>query len=44
VLVAYRLLRPPEPADFLSRDIGLFLGLAAAAVGVAAGLAQASRR
>jgi hypothetical protein len=43
-LVAYRLFRPPEPADFLSRDIGLFLALAAAAAGVSAGLAQASRR
>lgn len=43
-LVAYRLFRPPDPADFLSRDIGLFVGLVAAAIGVAAGLAQASRR
>ena len=43
-LVAYRLLRPPEPADFLSRDFGLFLALVAAAIGVSAGLAQASRR
>ena len=43
-LVAYRLFRPPEPADFLSRDIGLFIGLVAAAFGVSAGLAQASRR
>ena len=43
-LVAYRLFRPPDPADFLSRDFGLFLGLAAAAIGVTAGLAQASQR
>ena len=43
-LVAYRLLQPPEPADFLTRDFGLFISLAAAAVGVAAGVAHASRR
>lgn len=43
-LVTYRLLQPPEPADFLTRDFGLFISLAAAAVGVAAGVAHASRR
>ena len=43
-LVSYRLFRPPDPADFLSRDFGLFVGLVAAAIGVTAGLAQASRR
>ncbi len=43
-LVAFRLLKPPEPADFLTRDFGLFVSLAAAALGVAAGFAQATRR
>lgn len=43
-LVAFRLLRPPEPADLLSRDFGLFIALAAAAIGTAAGFAQAARR
>ena len=43
-LVAYRLFQPPEPADFLTRDFGLFISLAAAAMGVAAGVAQASQR
>jgi hypothetical protein len=31
VLVAYRLLVLPEPAEFLARDIGLYVALAAAA-------------
>ncbi len=43
-LVGYRLLRPPDPADFLTRDFGLFISLAAAVAGIPAGLAQASRR
>lgn len=43
-LVAFRLFQPPEPADFLTRDVGLFVSLVAAALGVAAGFAQASRR
>ena len=43
-LVAFRLFQPPEPADFLTRDFGLFVAIAAAAVGVAAGFAQAARR
>jgi hypothetical protein len=43
-LAAFRLFRPPEPADFLARDFGLFLAIAVAFVGVAAGLAQASRQ
>lgn len=43
-LIAYRLFKPPEPADFLTRDVGLFFAIAAAAIGVAAGFAQAARR
>lgn len=43
-LVAYRLFRPPETADFLTRDFGLFISLVAAAIGVVAGVAQASHR
>ena len=43
-LVAFRLFKPPEPADFLTRDFGLFLSLVAAALGVAAGFAQSARR
>jgi len=43
-LVAFRLFQPPEPADFLTRDFGLFVSLVAAALGVAAGFAQASQR
>ena len=43
-LVAFRLFQPPEPADFLTRDFGLFVSLVAAALGVAAGFAQAARR
>ncbi|HJZ62206.1 MAG TPA: hypothetical protein VKD47_08630 [Miltoncostaeaceae bacterium] len=44
VLIGYRLARPPGPAEFLSRDIGLFLGVAAAVGGAVAGLAQLARR
>jgi hypothetical protein len=43
-LVAFRLVQPPEPADFLTRDIGLFVSLLAAGLGVTAGFAQASHR
>ena len=43
-LVAFRLFRPPEPADFLTRDFGLFISIVAAALGVAAGFAQAAQR
>ena len=43
-LVVFRLFQPPEPADFLTRDFGLFVSLVAAALGVAAGFAQAARR
>ncbi len=43
-LVAFRLVQPPEPADFLTRDFGLFISLVAAALGVAAGFAQTAQR
>lgn len=43
-LVLFRLFRPPQTADFLTRDFGLFVSLVAAAIGVVAGVAQASRR
>lgn len=43
-LVAFRLFRPPEPADLLTRDYGLLVALIAAAVGMVAGFAQAARR
>lgn len=40
VLVGYRLLVLPEPAEFLSRRGGLYLAMAGAAGAVVAGLAQ----
>jgi hypothetical protein len=43
-LVGYRLLRLPEPSAFLSRDIGLYVGVAAGAAGVLAAIAQLSSR
>ena len=43
-LVAFRLFRPPEPADLLTRDYGLLVALIAAAAGMVAGFAQAARR
>lgn len=39
-LVALRLLRPPYPAEFLSRDYGLFIAITAAVIGLGAGLAM----
>jgi hypothetical protein len=38
VLVGYRLLVLPEPADLLSRQIGIYLATAAAVIGVVSGL------
>jgi hypothetical protein len=38
VLVGYRLLVLPEPADLLSRQIGVYLATAAAVIGVVSGL------
>lgn len=43
-LVMFRLLRPPEPADFLARDFGLFVGIVAAVAGIVSGFAQTARR
>lgn len=37
---AFRTIRLPEPAEFLSRQIGLYIALAAAVVGVGAALVQ----
>jgi hypothetical protein len=44
LLIGYRMLVLPEPAEFLSRQIGLWAGLAAAAVGVVAGIGQLATR
>jgi hypothetical protein len=38
VLVGYRLLVLPEPADLLSRQIGIYLATVAAVIGVVSGL------
>ena len=43
-LVAYRMLVLPEPAEFLSRQFGLWVGLAAAAAGIVAGIGQLATR
>ncbi len=43
-LTTYRFLRPPPPADFLTRDFGLFLAIAASVAGVGAGLAMTHGR
>ena len=40
MLAVLRTARLPEPADLLSRQIGLYVALAAAAVGLAAALVQ----
>ena len=37
-LVAWRLVRPPGPAEFLARDIGLFIAQAAAIVALVASI------
>jgi hypothetical protein len=45
VLVGYRLVALPGPApDFLSREIGLFLAMAATVAGTLAGLSQVAAR
>ena len=43
-LIGYRMLVLPEPAEFLSRQIGLWAGLAAAAAGIVAGIGQLATR
>ncbi len=40
IMTVFRTLRIPEPADLLSRQIGLYVALAAAAIGVSAALVQ----
>jgi len=40
VLVSLRLVRPPHPAEFLSRDYGLFIAVAASLIGLGAGMAM----
>lgn len=42
--VGYRLLFMPDPAEFLSRQIGLYLGVAAAIGGILSGLGQVALR
>ena len=43
-LVGYRLLVMPEPADLLSRQIGVYLATAAAVIGVLSGLGLLATR
>ena len=43
-LVGYRLLVMPEPAEFLSRQFGLYLAAAAAIGGVLSGLGAVATR
>lgn len=43
-LVVYRLLVLPDPSDFLRREIGLWIGVVAAAAGTVAGLSQLAAR
>ncbi len=44
VVVGYRLIVMPEPAEFLSREIGLYLAVAAAVGGILSGLGQVATR
>jgi hypothetical protein len=44
VLVGYRLLVMPEPAEFLSRQIGVYLAAAGAVGGILSGLALVATR
>ncbi len=43
-LVTFRTLVKPEPAEFLSREAGIYLALAAAALALIAGIAQITAR
>lgn len=43
-LVAWRLVRPPGPAEFLARDIGLFIAQAAAIVALVASVGSVRPR
>ena len=42
--VGYRLLVMPDPAEFLSRQVGLYLAVAAAVGGILSGLGQVAIR
>ena len=44
VAVGYRLLIMPEPAEFLSRQIGIYIAAVAAVGGILAGLAAIATR
>jgi hypothetical protein len=44
VLVGYRLVVMPDPAELLSRQIGLYLAVAAAVGGILSGLGQVATR
>jgi hypothetical protein len=44
LVVGYRLIWMPEPAEFLSRQIGLYLAVAAAVGGILSGLGQVATR
>ena len=44
ILVGYRLLVLPEPAEFLSREIGVYLAAAGAVGGILSGLALIATR
>ena len=44
LVVGYRLLFMPDPAEFLSRQIGLYLAVAAAVGGLLSGLGQVATR
>lgn len=43
-LIAFRALVKPDPAEFLSREIGIYLALAAAGLAVIAGVLQITTR
>jgi hypothetical protein len=44
VLIGYRLVVMPEPAEFLSRQVGLYLAMGASVTGVLSGLGLAADR
>ena len=44
LVVGYRLLVMPDPAEFLSRQIGIFLAVAASVGGILSGLGQVALR
>ena len=44
LVVGYRLVVMPEPAEFLSRQIGLYLAVAASVGGILSGLGQVATR